>query len=243
MNLVPMAGRGKRFADAGYDLPKPLIPVGGVPMILKAVRSMPPSDEWMFICLQEHIDKYGLNELLIREIPNAKVLSIDGITEGQASTCLLAKRHMDMEKTLFIAACDNGPVWDNEKWQSILRDKSIDAAIWTFRRDDNMRKSPQSYGWVKTDGNRATGMSVKVPISDDPYNDHAVVGSFWFRRAFDFVNYAEGMISKNRRINNEFYVDAVMGELIEAGKKVVVFEVDEFVCWGTPAELENHKHS
>src|SRR3989344_8295071 len=107
-NLIPRAGIGKRFSDEGYTLPKPLIPVSGKPMIAQAIRSMPLADDWIFVCRKEHIEKYRVDEVLKNEIPSCKIISVDKTTEGQASTCLLAKDAMDMDKPLFIGACDNG---------------------------------------------------------------------------------------------------------------------------------------
>jgi bifunctional N-acetylglucosamine-1-phosphate-uridyltransferase/glucosamine-1-phosphate-acetyltransferase GlmU-like protein len=102
---------------------------------------------------------------------------------------------------------------------------------------------PQQYGWVVADeNNNATKVSVKVPISNNPKKDHAIVGAFWFRQGKYFVEAAERMIAKNRRVNNEFYVDECINELIEAGQKVKVFEIDSYICWGTPDDLRTYEY-
>jgi hypothetical protein len=94
------------------------------------------------------------------------------------------------------------------------------------------------YVLVKTEGNTATGVSVKVPISDDPYNDHAIVGTFWFKKVKYFNKALENLIAKDIKVNGEYYVDSLMGELIELGLNVKVFEVDDYICWGTPDDYE-----
>jgi hypothetical protein len=73
-------------------------------------------------------------------------------------------------------------------------------------------------------------------------NDHAVIGAFTFKRAQDFLDACDEMIRQNRRINNEFYVDMAMNLAIEKGLKVKVFEVEAYLCWGTPRELENYNY-
>ncbi len=241
-NLVPMAGLGKRFSDEGYSLPKPLIPVSGRPMIVQAIRSMPSDKDWVFVCRKEHIEKYHVDKILMKEAPSCKIIAVDKTTEGQASTCLLAKGFIDMEKPLFIGACDNGMVFDREKWKKLTSDKSIDAIILTFTRQPNMTRNPKAWGWVVNDNGVVRDISVKVPVSDDPFNDHAVVGSFWFRTGQVFVDAAEQMIASNKRTNNEFYVDSVPMEIIANGGKVMIFDLKQYIGWGTPIDLREYEH-
>ncbi|MDI6721042.1 MAG: nucleotidyltransferase [Candidatus Aenigmarchaeota archaeon] len=241
-NLVPMAGEGRRFSDAGYSTPKPLITVSGEPMIIQAVRGMPASDDWVFVCRKEHIVKYGVDKILRKEIPECRIVIAGKTTEGQASTCLLAKKYIDMNKPLFIGACDNGMVFDGKKWEALTNDESIDAVILTFTRQPNLSRSPLSWGWVEAVGNTAKRISVKIPVSDDPFNDHAVVGSFWFRSGRIFADAAEEMIRKNIRTNNEFYVDSVLMEIIANGGKVVIFDLEQYIGWGTPADLKEYEY-
>ena len=88
VNLIPMAGDGKRFIDAGYTTPKPLIEINGLPMIVHAAKSLPKADLWIFICRENHIAEAGIDKVLKAFFPGAIVLSIGYLTEGQASTCL-----------------------------------------------------------------------------------------------------------------------------------------------------------
>ena len=169
-NLVPMAGAGARFANAGYSLPKPLIPVDGTPMILRAIESMPKADRWIFICRSEHVSKYGLDKVLKGTIPNAEIITVDKLTEGQASTCLLARDLLEQDdcKPLFIGACDNAPVWNRKKFLELVADKkkNSDAIAFTFTHDERLTENPKSWGWVETDcvsgsGSRVQGGSIK----------------------------------------------------------------------------------
>lgn len=244
INLIPMAGAGARFANEGYRLPKPLIPVSGKPMILQAAHSLPEADKWIFVCRKEHLEQSPqLRDTLTENFPDPTIIDIDYLTEGQASTCLLAEKYIDPEGTLMIGACDNGMLWNREKFQELVDDTSVDALIFTFRNNVTVQRNPKAYGWVKVDdANNVLGMSVKIPISENPINDHAVVGSFWFRRGKDFISKTNQMIAKNRRINGEFYVDKLFDELIEDGMKVKVFEIDQYICWGTPNDLRTYEY-
>jgi hypothetical protein len=95
-------------------------------------------------------------------------------------------------------------------------------------------ESPQSYGWILADGQGVISEArVKVAMPE-PMKQHAVVGAFWFKKGRYFVEAAERMISRNGRINNEFYVDECVNDLIQLGKRVKVFEIGHYICWGTP---------
>jgi len=212
-------------------------------MIIQAVRSLPPADRWVFVCREEHIRNHHIDELLKKEFVDVEIVKIDYLTEGQASTCILAESVIDQNKPLLIGPCDNGMTWDKGRYDFLTSDSEVDALIWTFRNNVTVKRNPEMYGWVVVDGNNnALKVSCKVPISDHPVSDHAIVGTFYFRKASYFFAAAKQMIAKDRRINDEFYVDEAMNELIERGMKVKVFEVDKYICWGTPNDLRTYQY-
>lgn len=245
VNIIPMAGLGSRFADAGYMLPKALIPVSGKPMIVRAIENMPKADKWIFIVRKEHIDQYFIDTLIQQEIPGAIIVSLDKTTEGQASTCMLAMPHVKPDDSIFIAACDNSFLYNQEKYASLMNDTTIDAIVWTFTQDKLLEISPKSWGWIKleSDGVTIDDMSVKVPVSDTPFNDHAVVATFYFRKAQDFIDAYTLMVKENYRINNEFYVDSLPIFFKKLGKKSVIFDVDLYVGWGKPSDLYVYEYN
>ena len=239
ITLIPLAGRGSRFVKVGYKDPKPLIEVSGKPMIIQAANSLPNSQNHIFVTLKEHLENYPLEKTLKQEYQDANIISIDEVTQGQAITCSLGLKDADENSSLLIAATDNGMIYNHEKYQNLIEDENVDAIIFTFKHHISSKNNPQMYGWVKVDDkDNATAVSVKVPISDNPYEDHAIVGTFWFRKAEYFNKALKKLLEKNIRVNGEYYVDSLMSELIELGLNVKVFEVDDYICWGTPDDYE-----
>jgi NDP-sugar pyrophosphorylase family protein len=238
ITLIPLAGRGSRFANVGYLDPKPLIEVSGKPMIIQASESLPKSEHHIFVTLQEHLDNYPLAEALQEVYPNCKVVPINGVTEGQAITVNLGLNNTNPEASLLVAATDNGMIYNKAKYQSLIEDYQVDAIVFTFRNHVSSQNNPQMYGWVKTDGDQAIGVSIKVPISDDPFNDHAITGSFYFRKVKFYQKALERLIERDVRVNGEYYVDSLIGELIEMDFNVKVFEVDDYIGWGTPDDYK-----
>lgn len=238
VNLIPMAGAGQRFVDAGFTVPKPLINVGGQPMIVHAARSLPACDEWIFVCRAEHLRDSDIGSQLEEMFRPATVISVDHLTEGQACTCLLARDSLRPDDVLTIGACDNAMTWPAALYQRNFLAGDTDFAVWTFRHNPAVLQNPKMYGWVKTESDGSiAGVSVKVPISDQPMEDHAVIGAFTFRRAADFIAACDDMIRANARVKNEFYVDQSINFALARGLRGMPLEVDRYICWGTPQDL------
>ncbi len=241
--LILMAGAGKRFADAGYAFPKPYIPVDGGIMVEKSAKSLPQGDPVIFVTRDE-LRNPQLEERLRREFSSPRILSLSLITEGQAATALCAKPELDLERPLLIGACDHQIFYDEARFQKLTaEDSGVDALIFTYRNNPNVRRNPQAYGWVAVDAaGQAYSVSVKKALPGNPLKNHAITGSFWFRKARYFTEQAERMIQENSRINNEFYIDQAMNYLIQAGLKVQAFEVDAYASWGTPEDLKTYEY-
>ena len=243
VNLIPMAGAGQRFVDAGFSTAKPLIEVGGKPMIVRAADSLPSCDQWIFVCRREVCNDPDVKGLFAQCFSPFEVIPVDSLTEGQACTCLLAREQLQDDDMLNIGACDNAMTWSQDSYDLLADDPAVDAWIWTFRNNPAVLQNPNMYGWVDVDdSNWVKRISVKIPISETPMQDHAVIGSFTFRRASDFMRCADAMIDADRRINNEFYVDELMNVAVESGLKVKVLEVDRYICWGTPQDLSVYQY-
>lgn len=238
VNLIPMAGAGQRFVDAGFTVPKPLIDVGGLPMIVHAARSLPAPDQWIFVCRAAHVAEARIDRTLQELFSPCQVVTVDHLTQGQACTCLLARDSLREDDILTIGACDNAMTWPPALFDRDFLASDADFAVWTFRHNPAVLQDPRMYGWVKIDAARAiTGVSVKVPISDRPLQDHAVIGAFTFRRAGDFLAACDDMIRADARMKNEFYVDQAINFAVARGLRGVPLEVDRYICWGTPQDL------
>ena len=130
--LIPMAGKGKRFEDAGYSFPKPLIDINGKPMIQIIIENLNFPAEHIFLCQKEHSEKYSLKELLDFISPNCKIVQVKGITEGAACTALLAKELINNDEELIIANSDQWVDWNNQHFLSYLRNNDASGGIVTF---------------------------------------------------------------------------------------------------------------
>lgn len=241
--LILMAGAGQRFADAGYTFPKPYIPVDGGVMVERSAKSLPQNRAVIFMTRDE-LRHPKFEERLTREFQSPKIVSLLQLTEGQASTALCAKPELDPEKPLLIGACDHQIFYNDALFQEWTQKNSgVDAIIFTYRNNPNVKRNPNAYGWVDVDSDgRVKSVSVKKPLPGDPVKNHAIIGSFWFRKARYFFENAEQMVRENSRINHEFYIDQAMNFLIRSGLSVKAFEVDAYASWGTPDDLKTYEY-
>ena len=230
--VIPMAGRGSRFAKEGYAMPKPLIDVHGKPMIEVVTNNIRPKCEHKFIylCLQEHLEKYNLENRLKEMSPNCIVVPVNQVTEGAACTVLLAEKYIDNEDMLMMANSDQYVDIDINEYIQAMDDS--DGLIMTMYADD------PKWSFIKYDERKyVTMVREKEVISNE-----ATVGIYNFKRGSDFVQYAYQMIDKNIRVNNEFYVAPVYNEMIEDGKKVKFYNIgrenDGMYGLGIPSDLE-----
>jgi len=114
--------------------------------------------------------------------------------------------------------------------------------VWTFRNNQSVLQDPYMYGWVKNENKIVKEIICKTPISKTPMNDHALVGAFTFKKAKFFFDSVKSMVEDDCRINNEFYIDTAINYSIKAKKSIRIFEVDEYICWGTPQDYVNYQY-
>ena len=228
--LIPMAGAGSRFAAAGYTFPKPLIEVNNKPMIQTVVENLNVDAEFVFVVQKEHYDKYHLKALLELIAPGCKIVQTDGMTEGAACTALLAKEFIDNDEPLLFANSDQFLEWDSNEFLYSMMADEVDGGMVTF----TATHPKWSFAKLGDDG-FVSEVAEKKPISNI-----ATTGIYYWSKGSDFVKYAEQMINKDLRVNNEFYVCPVFNEAIADKKKIRVFPINKMWGLGTPEDLKTY---
>jgi len=235
LNIVlPIAGRGRRFADAGFTLPKPLIPVHGMPMIETVIHNVRPREPHRIIvvALREHLEYAGLIPILLRSAPGCEIVPVEKVTDGAACTVLLARDLIDTDEPLMIANSDQWVDVDINDYLAAMTRQDADGLIMTMAADD------PKWSFVGLD---CRGFVTRV-VEKQVISNEATVGVYNFRRGRDFVRAADAMVAQDLRVKGEFYVAPVYNELIEEGARVVVRNVGRegagMYGLGLPEDLE-----
>jgi HAD superfamily hydrolase (TIGR01509 family) len=225
--LIPMAGAGSRFEQAGYTFPKPLIEINGKPMIQVVIENLNLDANYIYVVQKSHRKKYNLDTLLNLLTPGCKIVETDGLTEGAACTALLTKEHINNDNPLFFANSDQFVEWDSNEFMYKMQETDADGGIVTFTA------THPKWSFAKVDEN---GLVTEV-AEKNPISDIATVGYYYWKNGSDFVKYAEQMIENNIRVNDEFYVCPVFNQAIMDNKKIRIFNIEKMWGLGTPEDL------
>jgi dTDP-glucose pyrophosphorylase len=230
--VIPMAGLGSRFTEAGFTKPKPFIDIDGKPMVVRVMENLSSNDaRYILIARQEHILS---EQLMVRKIEkeyNAKFISIDKVTEGTACTVMFARKDINNDYPLLIANSDQIVDIRMNDFIDDCKNRELDGSILCF---DDIELNPK-WSFAKTDEN---GYVVQVK-EKEAISNLATVGIYLFSSGKDFVNGAIDMIINNDRVKNEFYTCPVYNYLINDGKKIGTYCIDFYQMHGlgTPEDL------
>ena len=236
--LMPMGGLGSRFTKAGFEVPKPLIEVDGMPMFLKAYSSLnrlSVNKTLHFVIRQESVDEQQLDTRIASALPEAKITIIPELTRGAAETALAARDSLSPNDPLIVMDCDL--YFQSESYNQLVQsvlDGSSDATggLLTFTAD-NPRYSYAQFG----SDNVVTKTAEKNPISEN-----AITGAYFFATAAEFIHATETLMQKPISPEMpEYYMSLLYNILIDEGKKIIATFVDEFASFGTPEELEAYQ--
>lgn len=217
--VIPMAGPGKSFAQAGYTFPKPLIDIAGKPMIQWVIENIKPAcdHKFIFICQKEHYDKYSLREILLNATnDNFEAVQLIGPTGGALCTVLTAVDFIDPESDLLIANSDQYIDADINNFISFSRSSGADGSIMTF----NSSHPRWSYAKINSKGEVIETAEKKV------ISEHATAGLYYFKSGKTFIKSAFSMIEKKITLNNEYYVCPVYNEIILNGGQIKTWEIE-----------------
>jgi UDP-N-acetylglucosamine diphosphorylase / glucose-1-phosphate thymidylyltransferase / UDP-N-acetylgalactosamine diphosphorylase / glucosamine-1-phosphate N-acetyltransferase / galactosamine-1-phosphate N-acetyltransferase len=225
--VLPMGGIGARFAEAGFQTPKPLILVDGVPMYRKALSSLSglfQDYDLHIIIRQEHNVRYDLKSRLENEIPNVFVHEIEKNTRGSAETVNTIGPHLTKEAPILVLDCDI--FFESEELKSALLQPSFDAIIVTFSSED------PRYSYAVVRENLVTDVAEKQVISD-----RAIIGAYFFKNTGNFLNWNRILLAFDLdEKRKEYYMSGVLEVALNNDAKI--FAVNgEFSSFGTPEEL------
>jgi dTDP-glucose pyrophosphorylase len=240
VNIMPMAGLGKRFYESIFQLPKPLILIKNKPMFIQAAKSMPKSNLNIFICNNKLVKQYNIHKILSKSFHKKfKLITIKRTTKGQANTCLLAKKFLRKNDKIFIHSCDSLIKFSSKNLNIDLDNNK--AVILTTKPNKIHLRNIKSYGWVNSKNNKIQKITCKTKASNSPKKDFVIIGSFAFQSKSIFLKMTNDLIKSKKKINNEYYLDMVLKVAFENQHKIKNILVKSYYSWGTPTELNNWK--
>ena len=231
--VIPASGLGSRFSSQGYKLPKPLLPIGDKTMLERVLDNLSHPNLSKVVVIMNESQSSGLVEIFSKRIPKVTLVNIDYLTQGPASTSILAKPYLDPDLPLVIANSDQYLATNFSLEYNYLTNMKNDGVVWAMQDKD------PKWSYVKVDSSMyATELKEKEVIS--PY---ATCGVYGFAKASSYFTSYQEMLQVNDRVNNEFYVAPSYNYLIKEGKKILVRNLgvtkDIMFGLGIPSDYEH----
>lgn len=233
--IMPMAGEGKRFKEAGIDTPKPLIEFNGKHLFEHALEIADKSkldiSSATFIVREEHVKEFGIDKEIRKAVPDAIIIAVTETTRGAAETAFIAVKNLmlsaqaDWSDGLLVMDCDvlvNAPDLTNK-----INSNRSDGILLAFNSDD------PRYSYAKVEGNAVTETAEKKVVSSN-----AITSPYYIKKIEDFADAFLAMDRDKDAASNEMYMSNIYNYLIKAGKKVTIVPVESIVPLGTPEELK-----
>lgn len=244
--IIPMAGRGKRFKDAGFELPKPFIKVKGEPMFYRRIENILNNLIYqdlniVIVILEEHaqfindinkcMELFRKRDLIKRKL-KYEIIVIQDVTEGAACTALLTKDSLDLERPTWITDCDHiiNDTYHLAEATNYFKDNKANAGLICHLSDN------PKWSYCKISDKRTTYVAEKEVISNI-----ANCGDYYYETAQLFIDNAEEMIYKNDRSKSEFYLAPTMNYIIRNGGLVMSYMVNNMCGLGIPEDLKEYE--
>lgn len=229
--IIPMAGLGSRFANAGYKIPKPLINVFGSTMLESVIDNINHKDvKFIFVLNKQEAYLPQIENIILKKLSGAIIVYVEDLTEGSACTALAASDYINNDG-LIIINCDQ-----------IIKDYNFDNLI-TFAKTNNAdgilgtflsSSNKNSYAQLDCNG-RIIDIKEKIVISNIASN-----GLHFWKCGYDFIESANQMIAAKEKYNNEFYVAPSYNYMIKKGKIILPYFFNLHFPIGTPEDLNRY---
>ncbi len=239
--IIPMAGHSRRFTRAGFRDPKPFIDIDGKLMIERVCRMFSPTDEFIFVCQRAHEENPAYQQILKKTVPHAAMIGIDPHEGGPVDSVLQAEPAIDdPEEPVLISYCDFFLQWNYR--QFLLKAEQYEGALTVFRGFHPASLGDTYYAYLRADDQlEMLELREKQSFTGNRLEEYASTGVYFFESWQTFKHYA-GEVRKDKiHAGTERYVSLLFNPMVRDGKRVSLYEVKKFICWGTPADLEEYR--
>ena len=241
--VIPMAGAGARFVRAGYVTPKPLVEVDEKPMIAHTVAMFPGETDFTFICNRAQLERsdFQLAETIRQICPTGRIVSLEPHKKGPIWSVWQSRDHLSQSEPVVVNYCDFFALWDWGHFKRFVTDTQCDGAVAAYRGFHPHHLGPNRYAYIKESNGWLTDISEKVPYTAHPMEEYASSGTYYFRSGARCLEAMGAILARGESVNGEFYVSTAYKALVERSFSVAVYELEHFLQWGTPEDVEAYR--
>lgn len=237
--IIPLSGIGKRFINANYKNPKPLILINNKPMIEYVINLFPNEDNFIFICNDKHLEETNIKNILESIKPNCKIYSVSvNNRKGPVDAVIQIKDYINDDDEIIVSYCDYNTEWDYNDFKNKIKD--FDGGIACYKGFHPHSLGTDNYAYVKEENNVMIEIQEKKPFTDNKMNEYASNGTYYFKSGKILKKYFQELIDQDISINNEYYVSMVYNLMKKDNHKILIYEINKMIQWGTPKDLEEY---
>lgn len=228
--VMPMAGRGSRFSEQGFDFPKPLIKIYDKPFYYWSTKSVSKFIDLVsldFVVLKEHVERYEIDKAILSDFPEARVHILPEVTEGAVITCMKGIVDIDDDLPVVFNDCDH--LFKSSSFNDFCTShfsETIDGILLTFQADE------AKYSFVgKDEYGNVTRTAEKEVISNE-----AICGCYYFRNVTVFKDAAERYLTQCNY--SEYFMSGVYNVMLANQCIVKSMKTDYHIPFGVPEEYK-----
>jgi len=237
--IIPMAGFGNRFVEAGYRDPKPLITVNGKRILEYICGMFDKEDELIFICNDYHLATTPMKKIILEIRPDATVVLVPSHKKGPVYTMAGMESYIDDNEEVIVCYCDNPYLWNYTEFKKWIKESESDGCILSHVGFHPHRLSSTFMAYMKESNLVVSEIKEKEPYTEDPMQEHASTGTYYFKKGSYIKKYFQQLMDSDINYNGEYYVTLVYNLLIQDNLKVTCYPTDFVTVFGTPEEVEN----
>jgi NDP-sugar pyrophosphorylase family protein len=239
-----MSGIGRRFLEAGYTDPKPLIEVDGRPMIHHVIDLFPGESSFDFICNDEHLATTRMRQCLEEKVPGCRIHEVSvNNRKGPVDAVLQIAAHGAIadDEEYIVSYCDYGTTWDYHGFLAEMRGLSADGGIAAYIGFHPHMLGSDNYAFMTHADKWLTDIREKQPFTQSKMEEYASNGTYYFRTGAILKEYFQRLVDREMDVKGEYYVSLVYKLMVEDGLRTRIFEIEKMLQWGTPRDLEEYK--
>lgn len=241
--VFTLSGNSERFTKEGF-IAKPLIKIDDR-YVIEYVLDMYPDIDFknvIFIVNDQDVKNYKINEIVEELYPLSKVVVIPAHRKGPVVSLLKIEELIEDREPYIISYCDLTHKWDYSNFLKRLVETNCDGCLVTHTGKHPHRMRNINFAHLKLDDEQVLEVREKGYYTNDPLNEYASSGIYYFRTGSILKRYCKKMIENDERVNGEFYVTLIYNQMIRDGLYVIHYPTDNYVCFGTPFELIQFKY-
>lgn len=242
---ILMAGLGKRFTEAGFSTPKPLIQVNGKTILdwtLTSVENLINKHPLSFAIRKEHEEKYNIVEGLRNKYgKSTKFILCEGGIKGNLVTGLELTQELVKNKNEPLLFLDSDNKYDIVNFEKLVRsipEKDF-AVLCYFELED---KNDLKWGFCGVDP--SSNRVVQIKEKEFVENGKPMVGFFYWSSVEFFEKVASVVIKEESPgKNNEYYMTQAFNYCLKNNYSLYAFKSEIMIPLGTPQDVENFKNN